>query len=172
MLCMGNGTVCWAEQWVPSGETALILSAGPLWKREIAVGDPADPTRCGDTLMGFGTIVSPVFANGTLYVGGGRTPDGHAGSVVALDPLSGALRFTHVTPGFVLGAMAAAGDVLLVTSNAANSMSSTLEVLDARSGAVLKTFTRPSATFAGVSVSRGGLVLWADFDGHLSALAP
>jgi drug/metabolite transporter (DMT)-like permease len=31
MLCMGNGTVCWAEQWVPSGETALILSAGPLW---------------------------------------------------------------------------------------------------------------------------------------------
>jgi drug/metabolite transporter (DMT)-like permease len=31
MLCMGNGTVCWAEQWVPSGETALILAAGPLW---------------------------------------------------------------------------------------------------------------------------------------------
>jgi drug/metabolite transporter (DMT)-like permease len=31
MLAGGNGTVCWAEQWVPSGETALILSAGPLW---------------------------------------------------------------------------------------------------------------------------------------------
>jgi drug/metabolite transporter (DMT)-like permease len=31
MLCGGNGTVCWAEQWVPSGETALILSCGPLW---------------------------------------------------------------------------------------------------------------------------------------------
>ena len=31
MLGGGNGTVCWAEQWVPSGETALILSAGPLW---------------------------------------------------------------------------------------------------------------------------------------------
>jgi drug/metabolite transporter (DMT)-like permease len=31
MLGGGNGTVCWAEQWVPSGETALILSAAPLW---------------------------------------------------------------------------------------------------------------------------------------------
>ncbi len=31
MLGGGNGTVCWAEQWVPSGETALILSCGPLW---------------------------------------------------------------------------------------------------------------------------------------------
>ena len=31
MLAGGNGTVCWAEQWVPSGETSLILSAGPLW---------------------------------------------------------------------------------------------------------------------------------------------
>jgi drug/metabolite transporter (DMT)-like permease len=31
MLCGGNGTVCWAEQWVPSGETALILSCAPLW---------------------------------------------------------------------------------------------------------------------------------------------
>ena len=31
MLAGGNGTVCWAEQWVPSGETALILAAAPLW---------------------------------------------------------------------------------------------------------------------------------------------
>jgi drug/metabolite transporter (DMT)-like permease len=31
MLGGGNGTVCWAEQWVPSGETALILAAGPLF---------------------------------------------------------------------------------------------------------------------------------------------
>ena len=31
MLGAGNGTVCWAEQWVPSGETALILAAGPLF---------------------------------------------------------------------------------------------------------------------------------------------
>ena len=31
LLAGGNGTVCWAEQWVPSGETALILAQGALW---------------------------------------------------------------------------------------------------------------------------------------------
>jgi drug/metabolite transporter (DMT)-like permease len=31
MLAGGNGTVCWAEQWIPSGETALILASGALW---------------------------------------------------------------------------------------------------------------------------------------------
>jgi drug/metabolite transporter (DMT)-like permease len=31
MLAGGNGTVCWAEQWVPSGEAALILASGALW---------------------------------------------------------------------------------------------------------------------------------------------
>jgi drug/metabolite transporter (DMT)-like permease len=31
MLGGGNGTVCWAEQWVPSGETSLILASGALW---------------------------------------------------------------------------------------------------------------------------------------------
>jgi hypothetical protein len=68
--------------------------------------------------------------------------------------------------------MAVAGEVLAVTSNAADSASSTLEILDAHTGDVLRRFDRPSATFAGVSVSRGGLVLWADFDGHLTAYAP
>jgi drug/metabolite transporter (DMT)-like permease len=31
LLAGGNGTVCWAEQWVPSGETALILAQAALW---------------------------------------------------------------------------------------------------------------------------------------------
>jgi len=31
MLAGGNGTVCWAEQWVPSGEASLILASGALW---------------------------------------------------------------------------------------------------------------------------------------------
>ena len=31
MLGGGIGTVCWAQQWVPSGEAALILAMGPLW---------------------------------------------------------------------------------------------------------------------------------------------
>lgn len=31
LLVGGNGLVCWAEQWVPSGETALIIATVPLW---------------------------------------------------------------------------------------------------------------------------------------------
>jgi drug/metabolite transporter (DMT)-like permease len=31
MLLGGNGIVCWAEQWVPSGLTALIVSSVPIW---------------------------------------------------------------------------------------------------------------------------------------------
>jgi drug/metabolite transporter (DMT)-like permease len=31
LLGSGNGLVCWAEQWVPSGQTALIIASVPLW---------------------------------------------------------------------------------------------------------------------------------------------
>ncbi|MES1210359.1 MAG: EamA family transporter [Pseudomonadota bacterium] len=31
LLGGGNGLVCWAEQWVPSGEAALIVASVPLW---------------------------------------------------------------------------------------------------------------------------------------------
>lgn len=31
MLVGGNGLVCWAEQWVPSGSAALIIGTVPLW---------------------------------------------------------------------------------------------------------------------------------------------
>ena len=31
LLAVGNGTVCWAEQWVPSGVVALIIASTPLW---------------------------------------------------------------------------------------------------------------------------------------------
>jgi drug/metabolite transporter (DMT)-like permease len=31
MLGGGIGTVCWAQQWVPSGEAALIVATGPMW---------------------------------------------------------------------------------------------------------------------------------------------
>ena len=31
MLLGGTGLVCWVEQWVPSGLTALIISSVPIW---------------------------------------------------------------------------------------------------------------------------------------------
>lgn len=145
------------------------LAAGPVWTRRLAVLDPAKPVQCGDPLAGFGSIVSPAFANGLLYAAGGRTPEGDPGAVVALDPATGDVRFRHVTPGYVLASMAAAGDLLVVASNALDNASSTLEVLDAHTGELLRSFHAASATFAAPAISRG-LVLWVTFEGHLTAL--
>lgn len=31
LLGIGNGSVCWAEQWIPSSVAALIIASTPLW---------------------------------------------------------------------------------------------------------------------------------------------
>jgi len=31
LLGVGNGSVCWAEQWIPSSVAALIIASTPLW---------------------------------------------------------------------------------------------------------------------------------------------
>jgi hypothetical protein len=49
------------------------LSAGPVWKYQLAVIDAGKPSLGGDPIGGFGSIVSPTFANGLLYAAGGRS---------------------------------------------------------------------------------------------------
>ena len=72
MLLGGNGAVCWAEQRVPSGLTALIIGTTPLWFavfdwRLHGAGRPTGRTVigliCG--FVGVGLLVSPgEFAGG------------------------------------------------------------------------------------------------------------
>jgi len=146
------------------------LSAGPIWKAQLAVIDPADPGMGGDPSAGFGSIVSPTFAHGLLYAAGGRTPAGDPGSIAAFDPGSGTVVWKHVTPGYVIAAMPAVGDILIAESSSADGSSSWLEVLDARNGAQLRRFPGAVATYAAPSVGRG-LILWTDAFGHVTALA-
>ncbi len=146
------------------------LSAGPAWKYQLAVGDPSAPDVAGDPLKGYGTIVPATYSSSLLYAGGGRTPSGDAGSVVAFDPVGGSVRFVHATPGAVLAGMPAVGDVLLAASTASGNGSSTLEVLDARSGAVLASFPGSGASFAAPAMGHG-VVVWATADGRVTALA-
>lgn len=146
------------------------LSAGPLWKLQLAINDPARPNEAGDPVLGWGSIVSPTFAEGVLYAAGGRTPLGEPGSVVALDPATGALKWKHATPGYVIAPMPAVGDVLFVESTRADFTASTLEVLDAATGAVVRSFPGATASFAAPSVGRG-LLIWADANGHATAFA-
>jgi outer membrane protein assembly factor BamB len=147
------------------------LSAGPVWSVRLAVIDPNNPNVGGSPSDGFGSIVSPTFAHGMLYAAGGRTPSGDPGSVVAFDPETGAVQWRHVTPGYVLAPMPAVGDLLIVESSAPNNSTSWLEVLDARSGALLRTFPGKIATFAAPAVAHG-VILWSDATGFVTALAP
>lgn len=138
------------------------LADGPLWKFQVAVG--------GDPLQGKGSLVAPTFANGLLYAAGGTTPTGEPGSVVALDPLTGALRWKHTPPGFVFAGVPAVGDVLVVVSNAPDNSKSWLELLDARTGAPIKSFENSGPTYGAPAVGRG-LILWYPYSGQLRAIA-
>src|SRR2546430_5462433 len=51
------------------------------------------------------------------------------------------------------------GDILVVESSAPDNSASWLEVLDARTGSMLRRFPAPIATMAAPSVARG-LILW------------
>ena len=146
------------------------LSAGPLWKHQMAIIDPADSTAGGDPVRGFGSISTPSFAHGLLYAAGGQTPQGEAGSVVAFEPATGKVTWKHATPGYVLGPMALAGEVLVVGSTALDNSSSTLEVLDGYTGTVLRSFQGAAATFGGPSIGRG-MIVWTDQAGHASVFA-
>lgn len=47
LLMLGNGLVCWAERWVPSGMTSLIIASTPLWMTLFPwlAGAPRPPRR-------------------------------------------------------------------------------------------------------------------------------
>lgn len=77
MLGGGNGTVCWAEQWVPSGETALILAAGPLWT--VVLPWIFRRAKAPRPLVGLGVVVGLVGVG--VLIGGhgaGASGDGRA----------------------------------------------------------------------------------------------
>jgi outer membrane protein assembly factor BamB len=139
------------------------LSAGPVWTARLAIIDPNNPNEGGDPTAGFGSLVSPTFAHGLLYGAGGRTPAGEPGSVVAFEPATGTVVWKHATPGYVLTAMPAVGDVLIAESSAPDLSASWLDVLDARTGALLRRLSSAMATFAAPSVARG-LILWSQVD--------
>ena len=47
LLLLGNGLVCWAERWVPTGMASLIIASTPLWMTLFPwfVGGPRPSTR-------------------------------------------------------------------------------------------------------------------------------
>ena len=144
------------------------LSLGPVWKYQMAAVDPSQGRAGVDPTLGWGSISTPAYANGVVYAAGGKTPDGKGlGSVVAFDPATGTVRGTpHYTPGYVLGPLALAGDILVVESSSLDGTRSWLEVLNAKDLTVLRTFPPASiATYAGPSIADGA-IFWTDAFGQ------
>jgi drug/metabolite transporter (DMT)-like permease len=61
LLVLGNGLVAWAEQWVPSGLTAVIVAASPFWMVGIEAahknGEPVGVRVASGLALGFSGIV-------------------------------------------------------------------------------------------------------------------
>lgn len=100
LLLGGNGLVTWAEQWVPSGLTALIIASVPLWMAAMSwVVEPGarpGPRGVGGILLGFAGVAFLVEPGGEL----GRDPHTLAGAlaVVAASGLwaAGSLTSRHL----------------------------------------------------------------------------
>ena len=79
LLGIGNGSVCWAEQWIPSSVAALIIASTPLWMTLlpwVARRAPAPPALVmGGVLLGLvgvGILIgarsgTPVIAAGSPW---------------------------------------------------------------------------------------------------------
>jgi len=59
-ICVGNGGVIWAEQWVPSGIAAVTVATAPFWMIGVEAvthdGDPLSLRLLLGLLVGFGGI--------------------------------------------------------------------------------------------------------------------
>lgn len=146
------------------------LSGGPVWQTRLAIVDPNNPNVGGDATAGWGSISTPAFAHGILYAAGGRTPGGDPGSVVAFEPATGKVIWSKATPGYVLPALAVAGEILAVASSAPDGTASWLEIRSAATGDLLRSFASSTATYGAPSIGRG-LILWSDALGASSVIA-
>ncbi|HUJ12893.1 MAG TPA: EamA family transporter [Thermoanaerobaculia bacterium] len=82
MVGIGNFTVVWAEQWVPSGDAALLVATAPFWlvlmERMRKEGERIDARRAIGMIIGFIGVALLVTPGGA-----GRAFDAHfiAGAV-------------------------------------------------------------------------------------------
>ena len=72
MIGVGNGLVVWAEQYVPSGLTAVVLATSPFWMVAVEAtlrgGESLTGGTLGGLLVGFGGILLLVWPD--LHAGG------------------------------------------------------------------------------------------------------
>lgn len=147
------------------------LSAGPVWKVQIAIAGQCP--QCGE-----GTISTSVFdsVHNLLYAAGGKDPNNTSamGEVRAIDPATGTIKWTHDDlNGAVIADMVYTNGVLMYVNT---SKTNTLVFLDASNGTVLLAIPLLAGAYSSPSVSNG-IVFAADTSGmlwsfHVPGLSP
>jgi outer membrane protein assembly factor BamB len=121
------------------------VAAGPVWSQKIDIGGSCP--QCGD-----GSASSAAFGNNTLFMAGGNSiinGQGYKGSVSALDPATGNIKWQHGTTGQVIPALAYSNGLVF------DGAGSTFEVLDAATGTRLYSYTTGNLLYAAPSISNG-----------------
>lgn len=113
MIGVGNGLVVWAEQYVPSGLTAVVLATSPFWMVAVETtlhgGERVTGGTLGGLLVGFGGILLLVWKD---LRGGGPGAARFAMGLIALQmacagwALGSAWSKRHATGENVFGATA------------------------------------------------------------------
>lgn len=88
MIGFGNGFVVWAEQFVPSGLTAVVIATSPFWmvsSEAVFGGDRLSRGALAGLIVGFAGIVLLVWPD--LRAGGAQAAQ-FAGGIVALQVAS------------------------------------------------------------------------------------
>lgn len=138
--------------------TRTRLTAGPFWQRRVA-NSGGQPER------GDGSIAPGSAGQGLLFIAGGHTDlSGHAypGSVRALDPMTGRVRWAHGTHGPVLAGLAYTHGLVLAAGG------KTLEALDASTGKTLFHYATRGRLYGAPSISNGRIFVGST-DGRLYA---
>jgi drug/metabolite transporter (DMT)-like permease len=74
LIAVGNGFVIWAEQWVPSGISAVVVASAPFWMSGLDAmapgGERLAPRTLAGLCVGFAGIVLLVWPDLTAGAGG------------------------------------------------------------------------------------------------------
>jgi polyvinyl alcohol dehydrogenase (cytochrome) len=131
--------------WLFAFDRSQPLSAGPLWQVQIAGSCAAPENGCS-------SASTATFANGTLFQAGGQTiVQGTlvAGSVRALDPTTGLIKWTHAESNAVLPALVSVNGLVIAGAGP------TLEVLAANTGTPLFSYKTGGTIYGPAAVSSG-----------------
>jgi drug/metabolite transporter (DMT)-like permease len=94
-ICIGNGGVIWAEQWVPSGIAAVTVATAPFWMIGVESftrdGDPVSTRLVVGLLIGFAGILLLVW------------PDIASGNAAGHQFLAGVIALQIACVGWALG---------------------------------------------------------------------